>query len=257
MEIELILFAVWCFLMAMAGGLVGLVLGNTRLPATLIVSSSVAAGTGANLIISAVAAATAAVTHIRAGRVNWKLFAWMAPPSIAFGFAGGYLSGELPRRALLIVIAVVLAQASYTMFRFKPRAPSAGAEPAADDDEPFDKRAALLTGAGVGFLGGVVGLILGSLRMPAMIKYVHIPAARAAGTNLTVGFFVGVAGALGHLPSQAPDWNVALVGGLASIPGAIIGSRLTGKLSEKQLIRALAWILLAVTISILVEVVRG
>lgn len=252
MTIELLLFAVWAFLMATAGGLVGLVLGNTRLPATLAVSSSVAAGTGANLIISAVAAATAAIAHIRAGRVNWKLFAWMAPPSIVFGFAGGYLSGELPRRALLLVIAAVLAQASYAMFRFRPvRRASDGDDE--DGDEPFDKRAAVLTGGLVGFLGGVVGLILGSLRMPALIKYVHVPAARAAGTNLTVGFFVGVAGALGHLPSEPPDWKVALVGGIASVPGALLGSRLTGKLSETQLIRALAWILAVVAISIVVE----
>ena len=32
---ELLAFAVWCFLVALAGGLVGLVLGNIRLPATL------------------------------------------------------------------------------------------------------------------------------------------------------------------------------------------------------------------------------
>ena len=34
---ELALFAIWCFLVAFAGGLVGLVLGIIRLPATLLV----------------------------------------------------------------------------------------------------------------------------------------------------------------------------------------------------------------------------
>src|SRR5439155_18997175 len=84
-------FALWCFAVALAGGLVGLVLGNLRLPATLLVASSAAAGTGANLVISAAAAATAAVAHLRAGRVNWRLFAWMAPPSIVFALLGGYV----------------------------------------------------------------------------------------------------------------------------------------------------------------------
>ena len=69
---ELALFAVWCFVVAAAGGLVGLVLGNLRLPATLPVSATVAAGTGANLVISAAAAATAAIAHVRARRVNWR-----------------------------------------------------------------------------------------------------------------------------------------------------------------------------------------
>ncbi|HEU4702955.1 MAG TPA: hypothetical protein VFS37_10775, partial [Conexibacter sp.] len=67
---ELALLAVWCFLVALGGGVVGLVLGNIRLPVVLLVASSPAAGAGANIAISAVAAATAAVAHIRAGRIN-------------------------------------------------------------------------------------------------------------------------------------------------------------------------------------------
>ena len=58
---ELALFALWCFLVAAAGGLVGLVLGNIRLPATLLIASGAAAGAGANLAISAIAAAMAIV----------------------------------------------------------------------------------------------------------------------------------------------------------------------------------------------------
>ena len=69
-------------MVAFAGGLVGLVLGNIRLPVVVLVSATPAAGAGANIGISGVAAATASVAHIRAGRVNWRLFAWMAPPSV-------------------------------------------------------------------------------------------------------------------------------------------------------------------------------
>lgn len=248
---ELVLFAVWCFVVAVAGGFVGLVLGNLRLPATLPVSATVAAGTGANLVISAVAAATASIAHIRAGRVNWRLFGWMAPTSIAGALAGGYLSGVMPRDLLLGVISAVLLHASRELFRWKPKARVQGeAETPAED---FDRRAAAITGGVVGVLGGVVGLILGSLRMPALIRYAHVPAARAAATNVTVGLLVGIAGAIGHLPSEPPDWNVALVGSAASIPGALLGSRLTGRLDEARLIRALAWILLVVAVVTAVE----
>ena len=38
------------------------------------------------------------------------------------------------------------------------------------------------------------------------------------------------------------------MGCAASIPGALLGSRLTGRLDEQQLIRALAWILLLVAV---------
>jgi hypothetical protein len=69
----LVAFALWCFVVALAGGLAGLVLGNIRLPAALALASSPAAGAGANIGISAVSAAAAAIAHIRAGRVNWRL----------------------------------------------------------------------------------------------------------------------------------------------------------------------------------------
>jgi uncharacterized protein len=246
--VELVLFAVWCFLVALAGGLVGLVLGNLRLPATLIVASNAAAGTGANLIASAVAAATASIAHIRARRVDWRLFAWMAPPSVAGGLIGGYVSGVLPRRVLLGAIALVLAHAAFELF-VRPPVPSPQPE------GRFARGPAVLIGAVVGLVGGVVGLILGSLRMPAMLRYMRVPAARAAATNVTVGFMVGVSGAIGHLPSEPPDWTVAGVGAAASIPGALLGSRLTGRLREPQLIRALAWILAVVAVSTAVQAV--
>jgi uncharacterized membrane protein YfcA len=55
---------------------------------------------------------------------------------------------------------------------------------------------------------------------------------------------VGAAGLLGHLHSAAPDYRLVLVGGAASIPGALIGARLTGRLSEQRLVQAIGAVLL-------------
>ena len=248
---ELVLLAVWCFLVALGGGLVGLVLGNLRLPVVLLVASSPAAGAGANIAISAVAAATAAGAHIRAGRINWRLFAWMAPPSILGAVAGGYLSGVLPERALLLAIAAVLLSSGIGMLRSgEPKRASADG-----GEDALDIPVAVASGAVIGLLGGIVGLILGSLRMPALLRLVGEVPVRAVGTNVAVGFFVGVAGALGHLPNAAPDLTPILVGGAASIPGALLGSRLTGRLSERQLIHAIGAVLLIAGASMVVEAI--
>jgi len=245
---EVLAFAVWCFLVALAGGLVGLVLGNIRLPATLLLTQSAAAGTGANLIISAAAAGTASIAHVRAGRVNWPLFAWMAPPSIAGALLGGYLSGVVDERLLLLFIAAVLLYSGIDLLRWRPRP----AGPVADA-QGFHRRAAVLSGAAIGLLGGLVGLILGTLRVPALIRWVGESPQRAVGTNVCVGVCVGIAGAVGHLPSRAPDWGVAAIGAGASIPGALLGSRLTGRLSDVQLIRAIAVILLVAAAAMVVQ----
>ena len=118
---ELALFAIWCFLVAFAGGLVGLVLGNIRLPATLVVAGSAASGGGANLAISAIAALTAATVHARHGRINWRLVAWMGPPSILGAVAGGYLAGAIPEWLLLSFIAAVLLQSAVELLRNPPK----------------------------------------------------------------------------------------------------------------------------------------
>jgi uncharacterized protein len=246
LSLELAAVAVWCFLVALAGGLVGLVLGNIRLPVVLLAASSPAAGAGANIGISGVAAATASIAHVRAGRINWRLFAWMAPPSVAGAIAGGYLSGLLPGDLLLAIIAVTLVYFGIDLLRPKRN------NPAAQPREQLDARAAIVSGALIGLLGGIVGLILGTLRVPALIKYVGETPARAVGTNVTVGFCVGLAGVIGHAPDGV-DWGLLAIGAGASIPGALLGSRLTGRLSEKQLLRAIGVILVVAGISIAIQ----
>ena len=92
----LVVVGLWCFLTALLGGLVGLVLGNIRLPVLVLAASSPASGAGANIGVSAVAALASAIAHIRAGRIDWRLFIWMAPPSMAGAAIGGLLSGAVP-----------------------------------------------------------------------------------------------------------------------------------------------------------------
>ena len=234
---EAIAFAVWCFAVALTGGLVGLVLGNIRLPAVLLVAASPASAGGANIAISGVAAATASIAHVRAGRVNWRLFAWMAPPSVAGALAGGLLAGVVPDEAVLLAIAAVLVYSGIDLLLHRPA-------PRAPGGTELNIRAAVLSGAVIGLLGGFVGLILGALRMPALLRLVGEVPSRAVGTNLLVGVLVGIAGLLGHLQSAAPDVGILLVGSAASVPGALLGARLTGRLSEEQLLNAIGVVLL-------------
>jgi uncharacterized protein len=231
--LELALVAVWCFVVALAGGAVGLVLGNIRLPALLLVASSPAAGAGANIGISGVAAATAGLVHARARRVDWRLFAWLTPPSIVGAVAGGYVSGALPQDLLLGLIGGVLLAMAVDLVR--PRRVSRR-------EERLRPAELVALGGLIGVLGGVVGLILGSLRLPTLLRFGE-PLALAVGTNMAVGFFVGAAGVFGHLPGGV-DWTLLGVGAAASVPGALAGARLTGRLPERRLKHAIAAVLL-------------
>lgn len=249
--VELIAVFVWSFAVSFLGGLVGLVLGNLRLPLVVLVGSSPAAAAGANVAISGLAALTSAYAHWRGGRVNWRLFAWMAPTSLAGAIIGGLIAGVLPERILLGAIALVVLYGAVEVARYR-RPEADGAPPTGTE---FFLNAALI-GFGVGLLGGFVGLILGSLRLPAMVKWAGVGPYGAVGTNAAVGVVVGIGGLLGHLPSGV-DWEILAVGSAAAMPAAYLGSRFTGRLDEQQLIRAMAAVLLISGLAMAGQAVLG
>jgi uncharacterized membrane protein YfcA len=227
---------------ALVGGAIGLVLGSLRLPALLVAAASPATAAGTNIAVSASAALTAGATHARAGRVDWRIAAWMTPPSVLAAFLGGYFGGIVPDRVLLLAIAVVLIW-NGTDLLLELRAPRRAERP---------WLAAVVAGCVIGLLGGAVGLILGTLRMPALLGSVGVDVHRAVGTNLLVGFFLGISGLVGHALRDEVDWRLLVVCATATVPAAWWGARLTGMFSAPTIKRALGAALLAVAAAVAV-----
>jgi uncharacterized membrane protein YfcA len=249
--LELVALALWSFTVAVAGGVAGLVLGNLRLPAVVALGSSPAAAAGANVAISGISALAAALAHARAGRVDWRLLWWLAPTSVVGGVVGGLISGALPGRALLAAIALVVLYGAVEVARGPARA-----EGHLRRSRARAVANALAIGFGIGVLGGIVGLILGTLRLPALMRWVGVSAQQGIGTNSAAGVLVAVGGIVGHLPSGI-DWALVAVGGAASIPGALIGARLVGRLAERDLLRAVAVILVVAGLAMLAAAITG
>lgn len=244
---DLALAASGSFVAGLLGSAVGLVLGSLRLPVILVASGSPAAAAGTNIAVSAVAALAGGIAHGRAGRVDWSLVRWMTPPSVAAAFVGGYFAHLLPKGLLLGAIAAVLFWSGLDLLLGLRAEPSAPRRPRAT---------AALVGGLIGLLGGAVGLILGTLRLPALIRGSGLVAHRAVGTNLVVGFFLGVFGFLGHLAQAEVEWAVLGVSLSGAIPGSLLGARVTGTLSESALRRAIGAVLVVVAAAIAVSAAR-
>lgn len=244
---ELAVASAGAFVAGFVGSLVGLVLGSLRLPAVLLASGSTAAAAGTNIAVSAIAALSGGLTHARAGRVSWRIVAWMTPPSVVGAFLGGYFAHVIPEDLLLGSIAVVLAWSGLDLV-FELRAAPETRRP---------RLAASISGALIGLLGGAVGLILGTLRMPALIRSVGLSPHAAVGTNLVVGFFLGVAGFVGHLLHSEVEWLVLAVCVAGAVPGAWLGARSTGRLDESTLRRLIGVVLLIVAVTIAVTAFAG
>jgi uncharacterized membrane protein YfcA len=230
--LEVAAVVVWAFLVSLVGGVVGLVLGNLRLPLIVLFASSPAAGAGANVAISGAAAIASASRHAGAGRVNWHLFWWMAPTSVAGAVVGGLISGVIPDTPLLLAIGAIILYGAWEIGHYRRPAASEPEEPSR-----MQLWSAAGVGLGVGLLGGFVGLILGSMRLPAMVRWVGMKPSAAVGTNAAVGVAVGLGGLVGHLPSGI-DWDLFAAGCTGGVPGAYLGAHFTGRLSEQALLTA-------------------
>ena len=228
------------FLAGYLGSMLGLVLGTLRLPLIVLATGSPLAGAGTNIAISAAAAAAGGWRHARERRVDWRVVAWMAPPSVTGAVLGALVADDVPERALFAAIALVLVWSGIDL-AFRPVEPR--------PRERLRLAPAIASGFGIGALGGAIGVILGTLRMPALVRAVGLDVRRAVGTNLVVGFVLGVAGFATHAAALDVRWDVLAAGLAGALPGAWLGARATGRLSETALRMALGVVLAAVGVA--------
>ena len=99
------------------------------------------------------------MSHARAGRVDWRVVAWMAPPSIVGAVAGALVADDVPESLLYAAIAAVLVWSGVDLALRPVRAVAR---------EHLRLWPAAAGGLGIGALGGAVGVILGTLRMPTL-----------------------------------------------------------------------------------------
>ena len=243
---ELVLAFAGAFVAGYLGSMLGLVLGTLRLPLIVLATGSPLTAAGTNIAISAAAAAAGGAKHAREGRVDWRVVAWTAPPSVAGAIAGALLADDVSEALLYGLIAAVLLWSGVDL-ALRPIA-------ARPRERLRVARGAVLTFF-VGLLGGAVGVILGTLRMPALVRSVGLDVKSAAGTNLVVGFLLGVAGFLTHSAATGVDWPVLAAGLAGAIPGGWLGARATGRFSENALRLALGVVLVVVGIAFAVQAV--
>jgi uncharacterized protein len=234
---ELALALAGSFLAGYVGSMLGLVLGTLRLPLIVWLTGSPLAAAGTNIAISAAAAAAGSVRHAREGRVDWKLVAWMAPPSIVGAVLGATFADEVSERLLQALIAAVLLWSGVDL-ALRPVRPQLRSR--------LRLWPAVAGGFGIGALGGAVGVILGTLRMPTLVRGVGMDVKRAAGTNLVVGFLLGVAGFAAHAGAGGVEWELLAAGLAGAIPGGWLGAKATGRYEENLLRTALGAVLVLV-----------
>lgn len=249
------LLTAFSFAVGVLGGFVGLALGTIRLPMMLLLGMAAPIAGGTNILVSGLASLAGAARHWREGRVNLRIVLVMGVPACIGALAGGFMSDAAPT-GLLILLAGLLVfwQGVEFLIMVRERSKSGddqalfGGELTGSEGmfTPGRVSAEAGIGLGVGLLGGAVGLILGSIRLPALIRILRVDPRIAAGTNLFIGVLIGASGWVGHVINGQVDYALLALMGAAAMVGSYYGAKLTGRVRLNELLLAMGVVLMAV-----------
>jgi len=184
------------------------------------------------LALNVLVATIGTIKFYRAGYFSWSVFWPFALTSIPFSFIGGSLS--LPSSVYKDVVGLVLLYAAFRLFRTNK-----------DDLNPLTIKkgslpVALVFGAGIGLLSGLVGVGGGIFLSPLLILMKWADVKQTAGVSaafILVNSIAGLSGqvaSLAQLPGAIPYWAVAA--GIGGWVGAEYGSRRLGSLTLRRLL---------------------
>jgi uncharacterized membrane protein YfcA len=242
--------------LSLAGLLIGLLVGVTGMgggslmtPMLILVfgfKPSIAIGT--DIVHGAIFKSFGAVQHRRMRHVQARLAAWMLLGSAPFSLIGVAVSWWLKKEygegyedtaKAILGLALVACGIAFLVKAYLHSYP---------EDKPFfltnrDRIIAVATGVVGGFIVGLTSVGSGTLFGLVMIIAFPLTAVRIVGTDIFhAAVLLAVAGVgqlvVGHVDLGATGWLL-----IGSVPGVLIGGRLTLRLPDRALRIALASVL--------------
>jgi uncharacterized membrane protein YfcA len=188
----------------------------------------------------------------------------------AGAFLGSFLTGYVPVPYLLLMIGIIVLYESYMLLKGSgtKREDINRREIVENPKSEGDKNTVRIfihaqekliflesiIGFGIGFLGGLVGLVLGSIRMPAMISILKMEPRVAVGTNLTASSVMGISGLIGHIINNNIGYLVLFIMGGGAMLGGYLGARYTKRFGERTLKRIIGLVLIVVAATMFLRV---
>jgi len=202
------------------------------------------AATTASLIIVGVTAIVAAISHARAGRVDWRAALIFGALGVPASIAGSLLNRAVDPQVLLLAFAALMLVAAAAMYR---RSPAGGqTSPTTSPTGPAQVVRVVVVALVVGFLTGFLGVGGGFIIVPALVLAMGFGMPTAVGTSLVIISITSLAALVERAGHGAIAWDVIVPFTAAAIAGSLIGKRLSEKVSGAALTRAFAVLLVLV-----------
>lgn len=200
-----------------------------------------------SLLVVGATSAVGAISHAKAGRVQWRTGLVFGAAGMAGAYAGGLLGHYIPGSVLLLGFAAMMIATAIAMLR--GRKSTATADPA--HRIPVIK--VIAEGLVVGLITGLVGAGGGFLVVPALALLGGLSMPIAVGTSLIVIAMKSFAGLAGYLSTVQIDWAVAGLVTAAAVVGGLVGARVSEKVNPDALRKGFGWFVLAMSSVILAE----
>lgn len=252
---QAIFFTLLSFGVGIVGGAVGLALGTMRLPFLLLLGMPAPVAAGTNILVSTLSALTGSYKHFRERRVDLYVVAVQGIPAVIGAFIGGFAAGWANEGLLIFLAGILVVWQGIELWQraakesLNKSAATTSYTPQSAGFARWSKgriAAEAIVGFAVGLLGGAVGLILGTLRLPALIAILNIDPRIAAGSNLVIGFLMGGFGWVGHVTRGQVDYPVLIFMAITGMVGTYYGAWLTGKMSLRNLLYLMGVVLIVV-----------
>ena len=234
----IIISSISSFLIGILGGFVGLALGTIRLPILLLLGIDPRIAAGTNIITSAISSFFGTIRHIQEKNVKKQIIVFMGFPAISGALLGAYFAPYVPVNFLIFSAGLLVfwqgIEFVFLSRKKENKMSNAFGIKDINSQGTFSRNRIIAessAGLSIGLIGGAVGLILGSIRLPAIIRILKIDPRIAAGSNLFIGFFMGIAGLIGHAFNGNVNYFLVLIMGSAAGIGSYIGANFTTKVS--------------------------
>jgi uncharacterized protein len=258
------------FIISFIGGMVGLVLGVIRLPFILSTGLGITESVGTNIGVSTLGAITAAIQHIRNRNVSFTIFIIMALTGAIGAFYGASLTKNVPINFFLILVGLIISYESFTLLKennnnrnnkinnnndkkITENRLNINQKSIKQKNPYHDIFVQSIIGFWVGILGGLVGLVLGSIRLPAMIKLLKTEPKIAVGTNMLISSVMGMSGFIGHLINNEINLFYLIILGPSAMIGGFLGAKYTNHLSPSTLKKLIGIVLSIVAVTIFIS----
>ena len=185
---------------------------------------------GTDLALSAITKFAGSIAHYRLGNVDTKIVR-----TLLFGSVPGALLGLIVLRILpflgvgpidgviknllggvLLVVAVSLFFPSLWKYVRRPESASGN-----------KTRHLRLFSFGIGFIVAMTSIGSGSLMVPFLMTALTLPLSRVVGVDVVHGAAIAAVAGAGHLAAGSVDYRLLLQLLIGSVPGVLLGSRLS------------------------------